>query len=330
MDVPVELATERMLTELRDDPRFRHMAHVLVRTGGHDVADVHLRGPERLDLFSVTKTVVVLLLGIAVEDGLLGIDDPVAEHLPFRPPPTISGQTVRHLAAMTRGARTDGPWDLDAVAGSGRSWGRAFVEAPTVAAPGTTFRYDNGGSHLLATVLDQVTGGLGEFAGKRLFGPLGVVDWDWRTDPDGVPVGAGHLCLTARAVADVGGLFLDGGAAEGRQLVPRRWLAAMRTPTGHHGGPENRDYGLGLWVEDHETAFGAGWGGQLMLVRRRDRLVVVVQTDTGFRPGPPPSDELPGDWAQPLELVRRHLLQARRPPAHPSRSQRGRSSQSHR
>ena len=185
---------------------------------------------------------------------------------------------------------------------------RRIACAPQVDLPGTVFRYDNGGTHLLAAVLDAlVPQGLSRFAGSALFAPLGVRDWQWRTDDRGLPYGHAHLELDADALGRLGQLWLQDGRWQDRVLVDGAFSAAMTTPHSTGGPPELLPYGYLLWLDGGNPLAG-GWAGQHVLVHRRSRAVVVVTGDPGFRFGPPPGDDLPADWRPALELVRRHLL----------------------
>jgi CubicO group peptidase (beta-lactamase class C family) len=87
----------------------------------------------------------------------------------------------------------------------------------------------------------------------------------------------------------------------------RTWVERMRTPMTDGGPPERRPYGLGVWVESPSVFFGAGWGGQLLLCRPEDQLVVVTLSDPEFSYGPPARDEMPHPWQAPLDLIRPEL-----------------------
>jgi CubicO group peptidase (beta-lactamase class C family) len=300
---------ERLVAAVAADPRCSRVTDVLVARGGRTLVHRRTGDARPRDLFSVTKTVLALLTGLVVGDGLVRPDDEVARHLPATyGGPGAAGRTLHHLLAMQRGVATDGPQELDEVAVSGGSWAARFAQAPELERPGTRFRYDNGASQLLAEVLHRVTGDLAAYAGERLFTPLGVGRWSWLRDPTGTPAGPGHLSLTAADLARLGTLLCDGGSWQGEALLHPGWVTAMRTPTSRGGPPEGRPYGLGLWLEDEEVCFGAGWAGQLLLCRPRDRLVVVSQSDPAFSYGPPAHDAMPSRWRAPLDHVRRHLL----------------------
>ncbi|HWG98271.1 MAG TPA: serine hydrolase [Pilimelia sp.] len=125
--------------ELRGDPRYAHTSHLRVVVRGVVRYDAHFHGPALADIFSVTKSVLATLCGIALRQGRLpGLDLPVEHALPLRGTPA-EGQTVRHLLTMTRGAETDGPYEIDQVMALPRGWLDRVVAAPRTAAPGTAF-----------------------------------------------------------------------------------------------------------------------------------------------------------------------------------------------
>ena len=302
-------ACEQVTRTVADDPAFRHTSHLLVVVGGDVVFDEHLGGERTGDVFSVTKTVLATLCGVAAARGLLpDLRTRVREVLPELVDTPAATQTLHQLMTMTRGCATDGPFDADEVTALPAGQVRRIAEAPQVDPPGQVFRYDNGSAHLLAAVLDRLLPtGLQALAAEGLFGPLGVRDWQWRTDDAGIPYGHAHLRLSAGSLARLGQLWLQGGRWDSEALVDGRYAAAMTTATSTGGPPELLPYGLLCWL-DHGDLLAGGWAGQHVLVRRRERAVVVVTGDPGFRFGPPAQDELPPGWRPALELVRRHVL----------------------
>ena len=307
MSLAVLGACELIDRTIRTDPRFARTSHVRVLLGDEAVFDRHYRGPAAGDVFSVTKTVLACLTGIAVGDGRIrDLDAPVGPVLGLAGTPA-DRQSWRHLLTMTRGAETGGAWDGDEIARVTCDLANHIARAPQLDQPGRTFRYDNAGAHLLAAALAAVCGDLRAFAAERLFTPLGIADWAWKTDPEGVPFGFAHLTLSAEALGRVGRMLLTG------ELLPAGYLAELATPWTGGGPPEQRPYGYLTWIDEDGVLFAGGWAGQLVMVVPAAGAVVVTTGDPGFDPGPPPSDQMPDGWQAPLELVRRHLLPALRP-----------------
>ena len=301
-------ACRRVVELCRQEPAYARTSHLRVVVDGSVVVDEHLSGPVRGDVFSVTKSVLATVAGAAAAAGHLpALGTPLAAALPELAGTPAAGHRLEHLLTMTRGAETDGAWDVDAITAHDGDQVRHIAEAPQRCAPGT-FRYDDGGTHLLAAVLDRhLPGGLLAFADQALLGPLGVDDWHWQRDRSGVPYGFAHLSLSADALGRLGQLWLDDGRRGGRTLVDPAFLAAMRRPHTAGGPPEELPYGYLCWLDGPDLMAG-GWAGQHVLALRSARAVVVTTGDPAFDPGPPPTDAMPHDWRPALDLVRRHVL----------------------
>jgi len=296
--------------ELRSRPQFAHTSHFLVMVDGHVVYDAHYRGPLVADIFSVTKSVLATLAGIAVRDGLLtDLDLPVGQVLDLAGSPS-AGQTLRHLLTMTRGSDTAGPYDIDEVMALPHGWLTRIAEAPTVTTPGTRFRYDNGSSHLLGAALARLLGTtLSDYAAHRLFAPLGITEWHWPRDPDGYDYGWGHLRLSAAALAALGVLWMHHGRWHGQQIMDPGFAHQMTTPQNEGGRPEEHPYGYLIWIDPHGP-FAGGHAGQHVTIVPAARAVVVTTGDPQFDPGPPPTEQLQPGWRPARTLVTEHLVPA--------------------
>jgi CubicO group peptidase (beta-lactamase class C family) len=311
--VPVDLAAVtaacRAVLADAEDPRYRHTSHLHVRVAGEVLLDEHLRGPLVGDVFSITKSVLSTVAGVVAAQGRLpGLDEPVAEVLPDVRGTAAQAHTWRHLLSMTRGAETEGAWDVDELTALPGGQVAHIAAAPQLRPPGQGFAYDNGACHLVSAALQRLLGEpVDDYARRELFAPLGISDIEWLRDPDGIPFGYGHLRISAADLAEVGQLWLDGGRRADRQLVDPRYLAELARPQSGGGPPEELPYGLFTWL-DGGTRMMGGWAGQHLLAVPSTAAVVVVTGDPRFTFGPPPGDELPQDWAPALDLVRRHLL----------------------
>ena len=134
----VRAAAGRVLDDVASDPRYAHTAALHVRVEGRVVVDEHLRGPRANDIYSVTKSVLATVL------ARLAAQQRVAR--PGRPrcPPCCPALrdtpaarcTWRHLLTMTRGAETDGPWDIDEVTALPGGQVAHIAAAPQLDPPG--------------------------------------------------------------------------------------------------------------------------------------------------------------------------------------------------
>jgi CubicO group peptidase (beta-lactamase class C family) len=250
------------------------------------------------DVASVTKSVMSTLVGIAVADGLLSLDDTLGETLPEyagQMKPAVAKVTVRHLLTMTAEFPETSPGEHGVVADS-RDW------VATILADGTgaieTPVYSNTGPHLLGAVLTEATGMSPlDYARSKLFDPLGIdtrpaveslnqkqyeaADFAWPTDPRGIHFGWGYMKLRPQDMLKLGQLYLDEGVWQGKRILPAAWVreATTRQVDGDRATSQLPDYGYLWWVGemDQERAFAAiGSGGQLVTVVPDRRLVVVT------------------------------------------------------
>ena len=122
------------------------------------------------------------------------------------------------------------------------------------------------------------------WAEERLFNPIGITDYCWKTTPDGEVDTEGGLYLSAHDLARIGYLFLRKGAWDGERVLSEAWITASVAPTVKDIRPDNdrpdTGYGYQWWVPRHQhgqTAVfsGRGYGGQYVVVVPEHDLVIV-------------------------------------------------------
>lgn len=233
-------------------------------------------------VWSVTKSVVSALVGIAVEEGLLTLDTTLPE-LFGDAAGAHPGVTVEDLLTMRSGLDlADSEAGLRALYATD-DWVQAILERPAAHPPGETFAYCSACVHLLTAALHQATGDLLGWADERLFAPLGIgeVTWELAADGSQVPVGGWGLEMTVSQMVELGRLYLAGGSWEGTQVVPAAWVEASVEPHAAAGGPFDAaqvGYGYLWWVQESGYA-ATGRGGQLIVVVPRSDLVVAATAD---------------------------------------------------
>lgn len=246
----------------------------------------------RHDLRSVTKSVLSLLVGIAIDRGwIASVDLPVLAAFPeFNDLHTspAGSVTLRHLLTMSAGLDWNEAIPYADPGNSERQMDDALdrcryaLERTRVAVPGTRFGYNGGLSMLLAEVVRRAARRpLDAIAAETLLGPLGITDVEWLAYADGTPNAASGLRMRASDLAKIGQLVLDEGAWAGRQIVSRQWI--RDSTTAHVGAEGLFFYGFHWWlgrslVSRREITWLAalGYGGQRLIVIPSMRIVVVV------------------------------------------------------
>lgn len=242
---------------------------------------------DRHHLFSVTKSVISSLVGIALQEGLLkSIDQPVLDFFPeIHPDPSnaLGLITLGHLLSMAAGLVWPRKgWHEVMVERLRRSpdWVQFILGLPVRREDIGKFHYCSVASHLLSAVLTRAAGqNACDYARQRLFSPLGIADVasgsGWETDPQGITLGGWGLHLSAQEIARFGWLYLSGGQWHGRALVPETWVRQSTRPA----SPASPGYGYQWWlrpVGPYQVFAGLGVGGQYLFCIPEQQMVVVV------------------------------------------------------
>jgi CubicO group peptidase (beta-lactamase class C family) len=266
---------------------------LLVIRNGYVVADATFYpydGQTIHDVASVTKSLMTTLIGIAVDQGKLDLDDKLVSFFPDRTIANLDARkgaiTVRHLISMTSGLQCirDG-MEGSTIIEMERSpdFVQFALDLPVAYEPGSQFVYCSTAISLLSPILQQATGMTTlAFAQQYLFEPLGIRDVLWETDPQGYTRGWGDLSLHPHDMAKLGLLFLQGGRWEDKQIVSRGWVkeasaAQSETPS------EEDPYGYGWWLApDLEGVYRAdGRNGQYIYILPGWNMLLVT-TGGGF------------------------------------------------
>ena len=259
---------------------------LVVLRDGVTVFERAFRGPgldAPANVKSVSKTLVALLTGIAIERGHLS--GPDARVLPIlgRPPvgDARDGLTVDHLLSMRAGFEsTSGPRYGAWV--ESRDWVGYVLGSDLVDRPGGRYIYSTGSWHVLGAVLAEATGrSLHDLANAWLGEPLGVRFARWDRDPQGYYLGGNQMALTPRALARVGEMARSGGRWNGRQVVPQAWIDTSWRSRGRSRWTGD-GYGYGWFLTrlaGRRAAYGRGYGGQVLAVVPELGLTMAITSD---------------------------------------------------
>ena len=252
--------------------------HVVAHATGDGFRDGELH-----IVHSVTKSIVSTLIGLAIAEGHLeGVDQRVLDVFDNRVAANSDARkeemTIEDLLTMTTGFDCRDSylyeWEgLDDLRQS-EDWVQHILDLPMIALPGERFEYCNRASFLLSAIVQETTGQTAErYGADRLFGPIGVTEFNWPANPDGISIGWGNLRMAPLDLARFGLLVLDEGSWRGEQVVPAEWIDRATQP--HVNGTLQASYGYQWWIRDDGIVQGLGYEGQYLIIDRERNMVTV-------------------------------------------------------
>ena len=245
-------------------------------------------------LYSCTKSIVSLLIGIAIDKGyIIGVNETFFGIFPDKWKPSYGDEmkkniTIEDLLTMRSGLQWNEVFDafsnwwtdnisLDYVL-------KKSLESP----PGSDFEYSSGNVQLLSAIIQNKTGmKTSEFARQNLFTPIGIKDDEWEWDEiswewgngtlANISYGGWGLFMTPRVMARIGLLCLTNGYWNGTQVVPESYISSVST--NHVGNPE---YGYLFWLKNGNYYYAAGYLGQYIIVIPEHNIVLIIFSESNY------------------------------------------------
>lgn len=263
-----------------------HIHGVMILRHGKIITEANFKpysSEYRHMMFSLSKSITGMAVGMAVRDGLLSLDEKIVDIFPDRVSrlrsPRINSITVLHLLNMTSGVKFNEVGSIIE-----KDWVHAFLQSDCLYEPGAEFSYNSMNSYLLSAIVCKKTGmSLKEYLMPRLFEPLGIPDPVWETCPLGIEKGGWGLYLRLCDMAKLGQLYLQGGrwTINGRdvQLVPEEWVKESSItciPTRENDHSDS--YGYQIWNFGAKDAyqFNGVFGQYVIVLPQRDMVIAIT------------------------------------------------------
>jgi len=248
-----EIGAENCARAARYSESKRGVAMLVIQSG-RTVFESYARDAVRngrWPIFSGTKSFWGVAALCAVRDGLIKLDDHVADTITeWKNDPLKSQITIRELLNQTDGID---PWP-HLHRSSIRDRNIVAIQLPSVAPPGAVFAYGPSHLQIFSELLRRKLNGRStiSYIQGNVLSPLGLANLEFKRDARGDPLPASGFELTAAEWARFGEMIIGRGNYNGRQIVPATLLEEAFT-----GSSANRSYGLTFWLNREASSFFA-------------------------------------------------------------------------
>lgn len=313
LEAKVSYTIEDKTYDLYDFLALDNVTGMIVLHDGKVVYETYQRGngPDtRWMSMSVAKSVTSTLLGVAVKEGHIALDDQVTEYVPALKGSAYDGVSVKDVLIMASGVAwnetyTDPESDrrdlLRAQIAQKRDGAmKVMAGLEKAGEPGSVHNYSTGETQVLAEIVYGATGvPLADYLSKNIWQPYGMhadAKW-WLDSPDGLEIGGSGLSATLRDFALFGQFFLEGGEIDGKSILPEGWTEEAGKPRVLPNG-EKLEYGYMWWpgwTEDSKAdgAYAAiGIQGQNIYINPVKNIVIATHMAQPKPLGKEPVDPL--------------------------------------
>lgn len=313
--VPYDIAPRQIAESYLFDGQERAVSEFLARSQttafvvvhkGALVHEAYFQGNAASDLvtsFSVAKSFVSTLVGIAVAEGLIeSVDDPITKYVPALAKTGFDGAAIADVLTMSSAIAFSEVYDdkstdafkiYDELFLKFRRVDRVIGDYGSDGEAGQAFHYASLNTQALGLLLQSVTGmSVASYMQQKLWEPLGAEsEAKWSTDLYGTVMAFWGLNATARDFARLGVVFAQGGRYRGQQIVPAEWVAqatSASAPRLERGSVDGHwGYGYQWWLPDGQrddfSAIGI-WGQFIYVDPNSETVIVKMSADPEFKP----------------------------------------------
>lgn len=247
----------------------------------------------RFTSMSMAKSFVSALVGIAIEEGLIGsVHDPITQYVPELKTSGYDNVPIKHILQMSSGVDFNEDYsrpmsDINVmqrkVLNRGQPINEYISELTSGRSSGEQFHYISVDTQALGMLLKNVTGkNLATYLEEKIWRPLGMEsNASWNTDYADMELAFGYINAISRDYAKFGLLYLNRGNWNGNQIIPEDWVMESVFPDSPHLQAENTGEGWGYqyqwWIPQNADGefLACGVYGQYIYVFPKRNLVIV-------------------------------------------------------
>lgn len=264
---------------------------------------------EKHYLASVNKSLTSTIAGIALDAYGLEVDDKISLLLPEKASHFADANnaalSIYHMLTMQLGFEWD-EWSSNDLALLWQSNDfTEFLLNRNNAGPESDWVYNSASPNMLLRGLDNtVDGGIRDWAHTNFYSKLGISDYDWLSQPDGIPEGGARMHMRPRDMLKIGITYLNNGVWNNEQVIPANWVADISTV--QYSGPDG-DYSYFFWhrtINNIPYLSAEGDGGQYINIFP-DQNMVIVMTQGNYLEWPlyvVQADDMMGNYILPAVI----------------------------
>ena len=305
LDLPEKFRNDKKPVDLDQFLSDKKTLAFLILRNDTLVYEKYYKGYDRnhvIPSFSISKSFVSALIGIAIRDGAIrDIHQVVTDYLPEMKDPGFRKVTLEDLLTMRSGIKFNegyvNPFGDAAKFYYGLNLKKYTRKLKVVREPGSKYEYASGNTQILGMVLEKATGkSLPEYLEEKLWRPMGATQGaTWSLDSKKQREAKAFCCINAvpEDFALFGQLYLDKGASSGKQIVPENWVDESLTIRNDSRDSQGYPYTY-LWrVMNNGSFFAKGILGQFIFVCPQKHIVIIRMGEKGGKM----------DWPEFLQLI---------------------------
>ena len=230
---------------------------------------------------SVNKALTSTVAGIALDAYDIEVDDKISTLLPakasFFSDPNKAALSIDNMLNMQLGFTWE-EWSSNDLKLLWKSDDfTEFLLSRDNAGPGAAWKYNSASPNMLLRGLDNtVAGGIRDWADINFYSKLGITDYDWIAQPDGIPEGGARMHMRPRDMLKVGVTYLNDGVWNGEQVIPAEWVEAVSNV---QVATSSGDYSYFFWLRTLNGVpylSAEGDGGQFINIFPEQNMVIVM------------------------------------------------------
>ncbi|HHT97743.1 MAG TPA: serine hydrolase [Clostridiales bacterium] len=274
-----------MLSDFRANKKDLTIYNIVVMQKGEIVAEHNWIEPKKQCQYSITKSITSIAAGMAIDDGILSLEDNVADSfkdfkdINLEPYKKIK---VKHLLSMSIGQENTALMVDERDKTDPKRWLNYSFNQKIICEPGSRFQYTNTAPYILGIMISKKAKmSLREYLNSRLFIPLDIINPPWEVDGYGNQFGASGIELTTKELARFGQMLLQKGEYKGKRIVSSKWVEEISKPQIETGdkGDDYSHYGYYFWRSSYNSYRADGKLGQLCIVIDDKDTVIAVNSN---------------------------------------------------